>query len=253
MSADPLGGSTSHVQHGSRGQEWRDTAPVNHLSRRIGHLGLVLAILSVLLLVKGTVEFCAPNHGQDFRYRWSTQQYIFAGIDPFRVAFWTADHKQALPPDIPRDVAAKAGDPVNVVDPPWVFAFGALIFPPQREFATVWFILLNIAAICLLACLIYKFCATLSTSLRLFCTAIFFTNLAFSQQLINGNYGTISMAGVAGCFFLLRSRSATLSGIAFAVAQIKMTLGAPVVLPLLMRRRAGALLVVYCSVRTGQV
>jgi len=49
--------------------------------------------------------------GQDFWYRWSGERYVIAGTDPFRVAFWSSEHSGSVPPDLPAELRAKAGDP----------------------------------------------------------------------------------------------------------------------------------------------
>src|SRR5438445_13319985 len=94
---------------------------------RLMPVSLALLLLSLALLMKGTVQFFAPGAGQDFWYRWSAQQYVAAHIDPFRVAFFASDNARSLPPDIPPQLAEYAGNSLSVVDPPWVFRFGAAL------------------------------------------------------------------------------------------------------------------------------
>src|SRR5215831_3733138 len=211
------------------------------IKNRIRWVSYLLASVSILLIARGAFLFLLPHSGQDFRYRWSGQQYVFAGIDPFWIAFWTSEHNGNLPPDLPLEVAARAGDPVNIVDPPWVWAYGTLLYWPGKNFARPWFLLVNGAALVLLIGIVNRLNEDLDPTHRLFCAALFFANFGFSEQLINGNYGILALAGIGGCFLALRLHSSMLAGAAFALAQIKMTIGSPLAIMLLLRRKVVAI------------
>jgi len=204
-------------------------------------LSFFLIALSAVLLAKGTWGFFRPLAGQDFAYRWSTEQYVYAGIDPFPVAFWTSEHGGSPPPDLPPHVWAYAGNPVNVVDPPWVFAFGRILFPRQRAWARVWFLGVNYIALALTALLVYRSTVGFARVWRIFFTSIFFANFGFSQQIVNGNLGILSVLGITVVFVFLSS--AALSGMGFALAQVKLTIGAPLGIVFLVKRRFLPLLI----------
>src|SRR5215469_15095466 len=221
------------------------------VKNRIRWVSYGLACISFLLIARGAVLFLLPYAGQDFQYRWSGQQYVFAGIDPFRVAFWTSEHNGAFPPDLPHEVAGRAGDPVSIVDPPWVWAYGTLLYWPDKNFARLWFLLANVAALVLLIGIVNRLNNDLDSTYRLFCTTLFFVNLGFSEQLISGNYGILALAGIAGCFLALRLHSSVLAGAAFALAQIKMTIGSPLSIVLLLRRRVVAIATVGIILTLG--
>src|SRR5215469_5348663 len=222
------------------------------IKNRVRWVSYVLAGVSFLFVARGAVLFLLlPHAGQDFQYQWSAQQYVFAGIDPFRLGFWTSEHNSTLPPDLPVEVAARACDPVNVVDPPWVWAYGTLLYWPDKNFARLWFLFANAAALVLLIGIVNRLNNDLDSTYRLFCTTLFFVNLGFSEQLINGNYGILALTGIAGCFLALRLHSSVLAGAAFALAQIKMTIGSPLSIVLLLRRRVVAIATVGIILTLG--
>ena len=190
-------------------------------------LSLLLGVVSAAMLLKGTIQFFAPNTGQDFWYRWSAQQYVMAGIDPFTVAFFASDNDGRLPTGLPPDVVERAGNPVSVVDPPWAFAFGILLYPPSRVLAPIWFIGVQYFALVVTACCILRLTCTLQFSARLFCLCVFFTNLAFGQTILNGNLGIIAVAAIAVYFAANTTGHWWLSGVGLAVSQSKTTIGAP--------------------------
>jgi hypothetical protein len=210
--------------------------------------GLLLT-LSLLLLGKGSLEFFKNTAGQDFRYRWSAEQYVLDRVDPFPLAFWTDEHK-SMPPWMQTTVWSRIQDPVNVVDPPWVFAFGLFLFPSNRELAPYVFLLLNYVALGFLAMFICRLHDSQDPKIRVFLTSIFLANIAFSQQIINGNLGIFAVAASAGFFVLLRSNSGTWLGLPAALAQVKMTIGAPlgVILFACKKWRAAVLAVVVLMV-----
>lgn len=208
----------------------------DHVPNRYWQWSTRAFIFGFLLLgAKGTFQFI--RMGQDFWYRWSGERYVLARIDPFRVAFWSNEHAGALPPDLPAELRAKAGDPVSIVDPPWVFAYGTMMYPPERRAAAVWFFLLNCCAILVLALMFFRMTAGLDGHHRAFCTAIPFANLGFSQTLGNGNYGILAVAAAATCFASLVAERPIRAGLAFALAQVKMTISAPLVILLITRRK----------------
>src|SRR5438552_1696524 len=60
---------------------------------RLFPVSLALLLLSLALLMKGTVQFFAPGAGQDFSYRWSAQHYgaaVAGYVAVHRAAGWLA-------------------------------------------------------------------------------------------------------------------------------------------------------------------
>ena len=200
-------------------------------------VSLALLLLSFALLLKGTIQFFAPGAGQDFWYRWSAQQYVAAHIDPFRVAFYASDNAQALPPDIPRQLAEYAGNPVSVVDPPWVFAFSAPLHAASRPLAPIAFVSFQYVALVVAILCTRVISRPLAPGQTVLLISLFLANQAFGETILNGNLGIFTLAAIA-CYFALQRRSVWLaSGTALAVAQLKTTIGAPLVLVALVERK----------------
>lgn len=204
-------------------------------------------MLSAGLLLKGAIQFVVVQDGRlDFRDRWSAQRYIANGIDPFPVAFWIRDHG-VPPPGLAPRFATSADQPFNLVDPPWVFAFGRLLYLPWRSIAAPWFLFLNFGAVAIIACSFYILGAGFPPQIRRFFTVLVFANLGFSQQLVNGNLGILSVAAI-GAGVALQSplvsqsrRRWVWSGVFLALAQVKMTIAAPYLLLFPIRRRLAPL------------
>src|SRR5262249_52953930 len=68
-----------------------------------------------------------------------------------------------------------------------------------------------------------------------------FANIAIAQTLINGNYGILVVALLAGCFLLDQSRRPVSAGLLMGLAMTKPTIAGPFWVVLLVRRRWAAL------------
>lgn len=197
-------------------------------------LGMVAALIAIVLLVKGVVQFLGiPGAGFDWLLIWQATRLTIHGIDPFALA---------LDPTMVTLLSAGAqseisrtGIPTMVAYPPltyvWLSGLGMLDFHSAR----LGFLALNLLALAVLTETVWRMLA-LSWREKWMALALGFANLGFSQTLINGNLGILSIAAMALAIRLSYARRQVSGGLVLGFALIKHTVGGALCVALLTQR-----------------
>jgi Glycosyltransferase family 87 len=221
---------------------------------------LLLAV-AVAYHAKGFKLLFGEGGGDDLHQRWIETRYVAKGQNPYDVYYYSFT-KGAKPWSEARDgrVDEAIGYPDDGGYPPWAFISGWLFLWPSWPSALSYYAFLSLAAVAVVGC----WAATLAPQgagwagkAYLFAAAVALS--AYGTTLQVGQYGTIVVAFIAACLWLLSLRRGrlgdVLAGLLLGVAMLKPTIAGPFFLVLLFKRRwiAAAACVLYVSAAAGVV
>ena len=214
-------------------------------TRWIVALAGLLTVLAAVYLIRGfTVLVADPTAAGDLRIRWSAQQYVFLGQNPYDVQtrVWAEQEGEPVPP-CPRPVEPREdlGAPGIVGEAPWSFVSGVLLFGPPWPTVRWTFAALNLLALIVIGRWAWNAGrAHGRPSAWMLCAS----SLALGSHATSlgvGQTGTIVLALLVLALRLEERRRPVGAGLALGVGFLKLNVAAPFALPFLVRRRWTAL------------
>ncbi len=211
----------------------------------IAALACLLTVLAAVYLARGLWNLAMddPSAG-DLRMRWSAQRYVFERQNPYDVQahVWTLQEGRE-PPVTERRVEPRSdlGAPGIVGDPPWAFVSGALLFAPGWPAVRWTYAALNLLALGGIGRWAWKQGRPFGWRGAWLLSASALALGAHSTTLGVGQTGTIVVALLAAALMLEERGKSAGSGFLVGVANLKVNVAAPFLLPFLARRRVTAL------------
>jgi hypothetical protein len=208
----------------------------------------------------------AQGFGSDLHKRWREQSCIRMGINPF--ALYKTPGEAIIPsPEVTTEsapvVPPRAMHPGGY--PPWSYLTGFLLVPPIAfQSVRIYFALLNLAALAVTLCWVWRTSAHLAQTERCLLTAATLAVFAHASTLRGGQYG-ILVNGLLLMLLIRRGRPPELAeGLALGLAAVKPQTAVLFFLIPLVRRRwvafatasgfiLGATTIICVWVRTGPI
>ncbi len=155
-----------------------------------------------------------PEHANDARLRWTEQEYVHIGVNPYEIAV----HPENADPGIGR---LPCRDPGGY--PPWAFLTQEVLVPPLPFTAVRWYlVVVNSLAYAIIACWAYSYGQRyVGDQVGYFMVAVC---LACAGNLANlrwGNYVAIVVALLIGMNYFSRRELPILAGLCLGFAMIK--------------------------------
>lgn len=196
--------------------------------------GLLLVLAAAYL---GRGFYFGTQPGGDMMLRWTEQQYINHGQNPYDVSFRAHALARGEPaPESGRDAALIPGvkAPWSVDYPPWAYFSGAVFFSANAKVSAFVFGMSNLVALCVVLVWVgYQF-RGYPVEKRWFAVAAVAAFAPICTTVGGGNYGVIVLALLVG-YLVLEEDHPYLAGLLLGIAQMKPTLAGPFLLVPLVR------------------
>ncbi|MEM7308664.1 MAG: glycosyltransferase family 87 protein [Planctomycetota bacterium] len=207
-------------------------------------LTCLLAGMALLYAARGVAHLVAGEGAGDLRIRWSAQRYAFDRQNPYDVQerVWALQEGRAAAA-VARRVEPRSdlGAPGVVGDPPWAFVSGAVLYgAPWPEVRWI-FAGVSLAALAVLGRWAWRLGRPFGKRGAALLSAAALAPAAHGTAIGLGQPATIVLALLALLLALERRRVA--SGLILGVANLKLNVAAPFVLPFLARGRWAAIAV----------
>ena len=202
-------------------------------------VSIALTLLAVAYLTRGfTVTIGSGTRSGDLERRWIEQQYIFAGQNPYDVAFEQRRRAGGLtggvPPPRESGVMAEVGVPWDVDYPPWAYFTACAFFWPDRSSTPYWFAGWQAMSLVIVLRWVCRATPTTGLALRVLPLGAIAAFGSICTTVGTGNYGVIVLACLTLSLEFGERNWHLASGIALGVALLKPNLsGLFVLIPLL--------------------
>ncbi len=214
--------------------------------------GCLLVLISIAYLARGFIIYCrGPGDGpvptkvgqMDVRRRWVEQQYIFAGINPYDVAFAHSLPAQPFAPlgqaDVRRDakVIPDLGVPEGVVYPPWAYFSASLLFWMPLSLLIPTYTLLMTGALCFIAIWAFNLGRNRGRCVGITLALLSIALASWVGAIFLGNYPTLIVGCLVAALWLEDSKHPLAAAMMLAFALLKPTVAGPFIIVLLVKKR----------------
>jgi hypothetical protein len=229
------------------------------MNRRLTIAFLVISsLLCAAYLGKGFAYAVAGPLAGDRERRWTEQQYVIRGQNPYDVRFRMEAVAEGKAPPASRRDDSPAPDlalPSDADYPPWSYFSGYLFFATPWRFVRIWYATIEVLALAAIVAAVLRLSRGLPPLQRAVPVLAVTSIAAICTDLATGNYGLIVLALLLwACHGEAAGREAP-AGLLMGIAQLKPNLAGPFLLVPLVRLRWRTLAVsaAYLAVASGVV